>query len=263
MKKVFIQGFLIMFIFFGSWFALAQIDWSNVFKVEEVNNNTEEKVGELFWEYVKKSEKELTNKLVINSIDSIVTHICISNKIERTKLKIHVINKSEINAFALPDGHLIINSGLISNSDNQEELAGVICHEIAHIELNHVIKKLIKEIGLSVLISMSTNNSGTEVVKEAAKMLSSTAFDRGIEKEADIKAINYLVNANVNPKALAEFFYKMAENENEKYVSWISTHPDLKERAAYINEYSEGKLIDYKQILSNETWEKLKNEIIK
>jgi predicted Zn-dependent protease len=77
-----------------------------------------------------------------------------------------VLNNDEINAFALPNGHLIVYSGLILNSDNQEELIGFICHEIAHIALNHIMKRLVKEIGTSVLISMTTGNGGSEIIKE-------------------------------------------------------------------------------------------------
>ncbi|WP_442794838.1 M48 family metallopeptidase [Pelobium manganitolerans] len=231
-----------------------------IFKVQQVTDKTEHKLGELFWQVFKKSEKEVKDTQIINPIDSIVTKICKSNKIDRNKLKVHILNKNDINAFALPNGHLIIYSGLILNSENQEELAGVICHEIAHIELNHVMKKLIKEMGLSVLISMTTGNSGAEVIKGTAKMLSSSAFDRSLEKEADIKAVHYLVNANVNPGPFADFLYKLSDNEHEetKYLTWISTHPDSKERAKYIIEYSKGKLADYKTVISYETWNKLK-----
>lgn len=260
MKKPIIQGLITILLFFGTWYALTQIDWMKIFKVQQVTDKTEQKLGELFWEVFKKSEKEIKNTHVVNSVDSIVTHICKANKIDRRKLKIHILNKDDINAFALPNGHLIIYSGLILHSNNQEELTGVICHEIAHIELNHVMTKLVKEIGLSVLISMTTGNSGAEVIKETAKMLSSSAFDRSLEKEADIKAVDYLINANVNPEPFADFLYKLSNSEHEaiKYLTWISTHPDSKERAEYIIEYSKGKLTDYKPILSNETWDKLK-----
>lgn len=260
MNKSIIQGLITILLFFGTWYALTQIDWMKIFKVQQVTEKTEQKLGELFWEVFKKSEKEIKNTHVVNSADSIVTQICRANKIDRNKLKIHVLNKDDINAFALPNGHLIIYSGLILNSDNQEELAGVICHEIAHIELNHVMKKLVKEIGLSVLISMTTGNSSGEVIKETAKMLSSSAFDRSLEKEADIKAVDYLVNANVNPEPFADFLYKLSDSEHEaiKYLTWISTHPDSKDRAEYIIEYSKGKETEYKPILSNETWDKLK-----
>ena len=263
MKKIIIQGAITVLLFFGTWLALSKVDWVKVFKVQKVTDKTEQKLGDIFWEAFKKTEEENKNIHVVNSIDSIVTHICKSNKINREAIKVHVLNKDDINAFALPNGHLIIYSGLINNSDNQEELTGVICHEIAHIELNHVMKKLIKEIGLSVLISMTTGNGGTEIIKETAKMLSSSAFDRNLEKEADIKAVTYLTTAKVNPEPFANFLYKLSDKEHEatKYLTWISTHPDSKERAEYIIEHSKDKLTDYKPILTTETWGKLKEEL--
>jgi predicted Zn-dependent protease len=263
MRKTIIQGSITVLLFFGTWFALTQIDWVKVFNVQQVTDKTEQKLGELFWEVFKKTENESTKAPVVNAIDSIVTHICTANAIDREKVKVHVLVKDEVNAFALPNGHLIVYSGLIVNSDSQEELTGVICHELAHIELNHVMKKLVKEIGLSVLISMTTGNGGPEVIKQAAKMLSSSAFDRSLEKEADIKAVDYLIQAKVNPELFAEFLYKLSDKEHDalKYLTWVSTHPDSKERAEYIIEYSKGKTADYKPILSKEMWENLKAEL--
>ena len=263
MKKPILQGLITLLLFFGTWYALTHIDWMKIFKVQQVTDNTEQKLGALFWEVFKNTEAENKNAHVVNSIDSIVTHICKSNKIDREKIKVHVLNKDEINAFALPNGHLIIYSGLILNSDNQEELTGVICHEIAHIELNHVMKKLVKEIGLSVLISMTTGNGGAEIIKETAKMLSSTAFDRNLEKEADIKAVDFLTKAKVNPEPFANFLYKLSDEEHEatKYLTWISTHPDSKERAEYIILCIEDNLNDYRPILTNKTWDQIKVEL--
>jgi predicted Zn-dependent protease len=259
MKKIIIQALLTLAIFLGIWFAFTQINWVKIMKVKQVTDKTEEKLGILFWDIFKKTEVEITDKETLKSLDSIVTHICKSNKIERAKIKVHVLYKDEVNAFALPNGHLVIFSGLILNAENQEELAGVICHEIAHIELNHVMKKLVKEIGLSVLISMTTGNSSGELAKETAKILSSTAFDRSLEKEADLKAVDYLVQAKINPEPFANFLYKLSENEHEvmKYMTWISTHPNSKERAEYIIEYSHGKSTNFKSIISNETWNQL------
>ncbi len=70
------------------------------------------------------------------------------NDIDRDKIKVHLLFKDEVNAFALPDGHLVIFSGLILESENPEELSGVLAHELAHIELNHVMTKLMREVGL-------------------------------------------------------------------------------------------------------------------
>lgn len=263
MNKIITQGLVIIVLFFSIWFALREIDWMSLLKVEQATEKTEEKLGELFWELIKSSEREINNQSVVNSIDSIVTKICNKNEIDRSIIKVHIVNKDEVNAFALPNGHLVVYSGLILASDNQEELAGVICHEIAHIELNHVMKKLVKEVGLSVLISMTTGNAGSEIIKETAKVLSSSAFDRGLEKEADIKATDYLVEASINPEQFANFLYRLGDSENQvmKYLSWISTHPDSKERAEYIIEYSKDKVIIAEPILTPETWSELQNNL--
>lgn len=260
MKNFITQGLITVLLFFGTWFILTQIDWMKIFEVQDVTDKTEEELGDLFWEFFEKSEKEIKNTHVIAPVDSIVTHICNANRIERGKLKIHILQCDEVNAFALPNGHLILHSGLLLKSDNPEELAGVICHEIAHIELHHVMKKLVKEIGLSVLISMSAGNSAAEVIKETAKILSSSAFDRSLENEADIKAVDYLLNANISPEPFANFLYKLSDVEQEatKYLTWVSTHPDSKIRAEYIIEYSKGRETAYKPIIANQTFDLLK-----
>jgi beta-barrel assembly-enhancing protease len=148
---------------------------------------------------------------------------------------------------------------LIIDSENESELCGVLGHEIAHIQLSHVMKKLVKEIGLSVLISMTAGGGG-ETVKEAVKMLSSSAYDRTLEKEADLKSVEYLTAANINPEPFADFLYRMGDGEASsiKYLSWMSTHPDSKERAAYIVESIDKEKKDYKPVLAKSTWEKLK-----
>jgi predicted Zn-dependent protease len=263
MKKTIFQGLVSILLFLGTWFVFAKIDWLTIFKLQKVSAKTEEKLGDLFLETFKQTEPENKNPFVINSIDSIVTQICTANKIDRQLIKVHILKKDEINAFALPNGHLIVYSGLILNSDNQEELSGVISHEIAHINLNHVMKTLVKEIGLSVLISMTTGTGGAEIVKESAKLLTSTALDRSLEKQADIKAVDFLVNARINPKPFADFLSKLSdpENESNKYLTWISTHPDSKERAEYIIEYSNDKKSTYAGVIATQTWDKLKKEL--
>jgi predicted Zn-dependent protease len=122
--------------------------------------------------------------------------------------------------------------------------------------------KLVKELGISVLISMTKSSSGTEIVKETAKQLSSSAFDRRLEKEADIKAVEYLLKANINVEPLANFLNRLSEKEKEspKYLTWISSHPDSKERAEYIMDYRANNVTKYTKILTLETWKKLKEE---
>ncbi|SMO61060.1 Peptidase family M48 [Saccharicrinis carchari] len=248
-------------MFFSTWFVLAQVDWMSVLEVQKTTDKTEEKLGELYLELFKKTGAEIDNPFVNHAIDSIVNTICRDNYIDRESIKVHLLRSDEINAFALPNGHLLIYSGLILAADNQDQLGGVICHEIAHIQLNHVMKKLVKEVGLSALVSMTMGKGGAEIMKETAKLLSSSAFDRSLEKEADIKAIDYLINAKINPEPFANFLYKLSDNEFAamKYQSWISTHPDSKQRAGYIIDNIKNQPTKYEPVLTAGTWIKLRD----
>lgn len=263
MKKTIFQGAVTAAFFVGLWFALKTIDWEKRFNIQARTDKTEQKVGDLFWDVFKKTEEENKDPEVKNTVDSIVTQICQANQIDRKKIKVHVLNKDEINALALPNHHLIVYTGLINKAEEPEELAGVICHEMAHIELNHVMKKLIKEVGLSVLVSMTTSGSGGEAIKKTVKTLSSSAFDRSLEKEADIKAVDYLTRANIDPEPFANFLFKLSENEDAavKYMTWISTHPNSKDRAGYIKEYGKNKIKSTRPILSKAAWKQLKKKV--
>ena len=132
-------------------------------------------------------------------------------------------------------------------------------HEIAHIANNHVMKKLSKEIGLTVLLSATTGGKGGAIVKEILKTLSSSAYDRTLEKEADMASVDYLLKANINPEPFADFMFELAQKKEESdSLYWISTHPESEERAKYILSYLKDK--KYKKIatISEKNWENYK-----
>ena len=190
MRKILIELIISVALLLGVWALLSQVDWMTLFKIEQTTKSTEEKIGDLFWDLLSKSEDEITASSVIAPMDSMLSLICKKNSIDHAKFKFHFLHKDEINAFALPNHHLVVYSGLITACESEEELYGVICHEMAHLEKDHVMNKLVKEIGLSVLISMSTGNGNSQMIKEALKHLSSSAYDRILETEADLTAVD-------------------------------------------------------------------------
>lgn len=261
MNKLFTEGLLIIIIFFASLFMINQIDWMALFQVEEKTENLEEELGDMFYDFIIQDNFELEDENTLAIIDSIFFRITEQNHIESDKIQIHIIENKEVNAFALPGNHLIINTGLISSTDSPEELAGVICHEIAHIELDHIMKKLVKEIGISVLVTMAGGNSGSEVLAETIRHLSASAFDRKLEKEADLKGVDYLMKSKIDPNPFANFFYKIDGNDDLlEQFSWLSTHPELKARAQYISEYINEIEYQSEPIISDSSWELLKEK---
>lgn len=236
MKKILIEFVLSVAMIAAVWFGLSQVDWMKLLNIKAKTDLTEEKIGDLLWKMMKSTEHELTHDSVVAPIDSMLFRICNANSIDKNEIKLHVLQKDEINAFAMPNRHLVIYSGLIDACESEAELLGVISHELAHMEKNHVMNKLIKEIGLSVLISMSTGNGNTNMIKEAIRQLSSTAYDRNLETEADLTAVEYLEKAGVDPEPFANFLYRLGDKTINlpKQIYWISTHPESKERAEAI-----------------------------
>jgi predicted Zn-dependent protease len=235
MKKTILQAFILLSLAAGIYLLISRVNWMKLFRIEKMTDALEQKLGDMVWAGME--EQSIDEGKEYDRVDSLVTAICKSNGFNRDKIKLHIMGDSEVNAFALPDRHMVVHTGLINAVHNNDELSGVLAHEIAHMELSHVMKKLLKQMGYTLLISITTGEAGGGAIKELLGMLSSTAYDRKLEKDADIKAIEYLKKTGISPNGFADFLYRLGEKDGSMgSLSWISTHPDSKERAKYIRE---------------------------
>ena len=261
-KKTIFQGLIIISAFLLIWFGFSQLDFMKFFKVTERKQNIENKLGDMIWNQIEDTEDVITNDTIVKTLDKLLKPLCDANDIERDSLKVHIIIKDEINAFALPNNHLVVYTGLIEDCKRQEALQGVLGHEIAHIEKNHVMKKLSKEIGYSVLLTATGGSKGGQVARQILKTLTSSAYDRALEKEADIASVNYMIKAKIDPKPMADFMYQMAQdNKSDKNMEWISDHPDSEARAKYILEYLKGKKLKNNATLSEKAWKAFQEQV--
>lgn len=235
MQKFLFQLFISVVIFFSLWFGLSQINFVDRTDMESFSKENEKRLGDFILKTIKATGQEVDSAKVRAVIDSIGRRLCEKNNIDYSQIKIHVIKSHEVNAFALPDHNMVIYTGLILDAKNAEEVAGVMAHEIGHMEKDHVMKKLVKEIGIAMLFTIAGGDAGFEIMKEAARVLSSTAFDRSQESEADAFAVELMAKANINPEHLSNFLFRMGKaHDIPEELVWLSTHPDSKERAAEI-----------------------------
>ena len=124
------------------------------------------------------------------------------------------------------------------------------------------MKKLSKELGYSVLLTAAGGSKGGAMAREILKALTSSAYDRSLEKEADITSVDYMINAKVDPKPMADFMYQMAQDSNmDKSMYWIADHPESEERAKYILDYLKGKKYKKQSTISKTEWENYKKLI--
>lgn len=258
MKNILKQALMSLLLFGAVLFGFSCVNWLSVFHLE--GNAIEKKLGKLYWDLFSKTEEFVEDEDVLQPVDSLLNHLCKANGIEEP-IKLHIIQSDEVNAFAFPDRHLVIFTSLITNCQNEMELCGVMAHEIAHIEKGHVMKKLIKEVGLSVLTGVVAGNDGGAVLKETAKLLSSTAYDRTLESEADNCAVTYLSKADIDPSPLGDFLYRLSEEEDlPSFTEWISTHPDSEKRSSMIWEHAKRlkRTTDFQEVLGAERFDTLK-----
>jgi len=234
MRKIIKETIITLAIFAASFLLLAQVPWTKIFRVEQIRENTQKKLGDIYWSYFKLNSTVYSDSILISRVDSITKVVCSFDSTFYPNVKLHIIETSDINAFALPDNHLVVNTGLIDFCTSDAELAGIIAHEIAHMELNHVMQKLAKEIGIATIISISSGSAG-EMVMQTARLFTSGAYDRKLEKEADLEAVRILSKAGIDKNGLANFMERLSSTENNlEIIEWLSTHPDSKERAKYI-----------------------------
>jgi predicted Zn-dependent protease len=259
MKKFLVQLCWSALIFFAVLTAFARVDWLSVFHLE--NTDIDKKIGRWYNQYLTSTSSFITNEEITQPLDSLLTYLCQANDIPREEINLHVENSSEVNAYAYPGGNLVINSALIEACKNENELLGVMAHEVGHIIKGHATRKLMKEMGLSILLSMTTGGQ-ENIIRSTIKLLSSTAYDRTLEQEADDIAVTYLLRAHIDPSGYGNFMLRMSEEENTPdMMEWINTHPDSRKRADRIfNHGKQDKDSVYKSVLNVRTWETLQQE---
>ncbi len=235
-SKPLVQGFVLVAFLGSIWFLFQLINWNALVEYKRIDVLSEKRIGDVLWEGIQQTEKVSNDVYVTHVLDSLVGNICAANDIKVNEIHLHLIEKNEVNAFALPGGHLVVYSGLIGKAENSDQLCGVLAHEIAHIKLKHVIRKLSADIGVSVLFSILTNGGNSEIANQILRHLSTSTFGRGLEKEADLKAIHYLSASKINPISLAQFMKIMAKDENElnSTFEWFSSHPATRKRVDYL-----------------------------
>ncbi|MCS7203588.1 MAG: M48 family metalloprotease [Thermodesulfovibrio sp.] len=144
----------------------------------------------------------------------------------------YIVNSSEVNAFALPGGPIFITRGLLLKMDKECELAGVLAHELGHINARHHAKFLEKNFGMSILLSIlgiAIQDSGyaslVMTLAEVSASLLQLKFSRDQENEADTLGVDFSYKAGYDPKGLLIMFEKFKTLQRTTTVEWLSTHP--------------------------------------
>ena len=165
-----------------------------------------------------------------------------------SRIRVGIANIDMVNAAALPGSQVLLFDGMVRQAKSPEELAGVLAHEIGHVRERHVMSALLRQFGLTVLLSGANSTVGN-----SAFGIVSLGYTRSAERVADATGRALLARADISPLGAAEFFDRMSTEEGEKreagkdrkpggegkregaiegMASWLASHPASRERAA-------------------------------
>jgi predicted Zn-dependent protease len=137
--------------------------------------------------------------------------------------EIKIINDTTLNAFCTPGGYIYFYTGILKFLDSEDELAGVLGHEIAHADLRHSTSQITKMIGVSAITNYLLGNR--ELENEIIQGLIGLRFSRSHESEADYNSVKYLCKTPYNSAGGAGFFEKIMALSGGRMPEFLSTHP--------------------------------------
>jgi Zn-dependent protease with chaperone function len=146
------------------------------------------------------------------------------------------------NAFALPDGNLILTDDLVKLADGDREMIlGVLGHEIAHVERKHSLRQIYRVAGVTAMILLIAGDvgSGLEDMLTQGGAILALSYSRAAEAEADRRSVEIMRAAGYEPTAIVRFFDRIETISGTRgEVSFLSTHPDTPERRAAVMKYA-------------------------
>lgn len=139
--------------------------------------------------------------------------------------RIRVIHDdSTLNAFCAPGGYIYFFTGILKFLESEDELAGILGHEMGHADLRHSTRQLTKMYGVQTLLSLIAGDRA--FIKDITGAIIGLSFSRSHEKEADESSVHFLCPTRYSADAGARFFEKIGANGGKNPPEILSTHPD-------------------------------------
>ena len=212
-----------------------------------LSNNEEQEYAESLIRQMRAYELLIEDPLINDFFSDMGYNLASNSDQPAAAFNFVVLDQSIVNAFAAPGGVIALHSGLILLADTQDEVAGVLAHEIAHITQLHMYRafekgktmNIIAMLAMLGLVLVSGGNgqviTGAVMGTQAMAAQAQINFTRHNEIEADRVGIRTLAAAGYDPQGMADFFEKMGQTNRangEGPPEFLRTHPISVNRVA-------------------------------
>lgn len=199
--------------------------------VKILPKSVEEKAGEVVYGNMKPFiSKDSTKTKLINEFYDVLGFE------SEYDIEITYSDTGMVNAFAVPGGKIVVFDGIVKRTENWQELAALLSHELAHVNQRHSFKMIARSSSNFMVISVLTGDvAGTSsVILENVSQFRNLANSRHFEKEADEYGLEYLKNSKIDPYGMVQLFKRIDAFSSEelgdlskvqKGLEYMSTHP--------------------------------------
>lgn len=204
-----------------------------------ISEQKEIAVGKQYATEIDRSARIIKDPVINEYVNRIAQNVARNSDL-KIPLTVKVLDDPSINAFALPGGFLYVNSGLLQAANEEDQVAGVVAHEIAHVAARHWASQMTKATILqyAMLPLMFTPMSigvyyGVMEAYMNGVPLAFLKFSRDDEAEADYLGIQYMYKAGYDPNAYVAFFGKIVQEQRSNpgsVPSIFADHPPTPDR---------------------------------
>ncbi|HQV76493.1 MAG TPA: M48 family metallopeptidase [Flavobacteriales bacterium] len=236
------------------------LPWAAERLVLLVPQSLDERIGDAVYEPIARTMNEDSERT--EALRAFGKHVALSPSYELTY---HVVDDEQVNAFALPGGHIVVFTGLLDRMGSPEELVALLAHEATHVEERHSTRMLARGMAgylfLSLLIGDA--NAVIAVIAEHANSMRNMSYGRNLESEADGVGQERMFANGVDPEGMVNLLRLLEEQAAElpDGLSFLSSHPLTKDRIANATAKAKelGKPMEPNEAL-HESWNALKSE---
>ena len=200
-------------------------------------------VGQVNAKEIEKQVLMLNDRRVDDYLNRLGLRLAEKAPGEKFPYQFRAVNDMSINAFALPGGYLFVNRGTIEAADDEAQLAGVIGHEIGHVALRHgtnqATKAYLAQAPLAVLGGMFGSKGALGILTQIGAGLGVNSlllkYSRDAERQADVVGTQILYDNGYDPRAMAQFFEKLAAEGGKRAPQFFSSHPNPENRVENVD----------------------------
>lgn len=226
-------GLIVLLVLMGVWQYDRVLGWA----ANRVSIETEQKMGKAVLASYNKQQDTIASGAAVDFVKSVGNQLTQGSRYQYQWL---VVKDDMVNAFAMPGGIVIVNSGLLEKAASANEVAAVLAHEVQHVEQRHALKNMMHSAGVAAVVMLVLGDANAAMIV-IAHQVSTQFFSRQVEAEADMKGAQLLVKRHIPPNGMASFFKRLSKEEPKtgRVPEWLSSHPDTKQRIRLAEQFAQ------------------------